>query len=139
MTPKIVHLNNRAARRRVRNAEVSANAQPVMAVILHAKRAVKRDGMVGPIKQVAFCEPNEANKCRAISELLHWAYEYSGSAESRETGIARILTPEASMLYAEMRRMEEADLMRIETWARLFQKLEQDGVTFSTEERSIEA
>ena len=108
-----------------------------MAVILHAKRAIKRDGTVGGIKQVAFCEPTEPNKCRAISELLHWAYEYPSSAESRETGIARILTPEASMVYAEMRRMPEENLMRIETWARLFLQLERDGVTFSTEERSI--
>lgn len=106
----------------------------VLAVIIQAKKAIKRDGTVGGIRQVAFCEPNEVNKQRAVRELLEWAYNYAKTADSAETGIARILTPEALVLYEKIRETGGNEL----DWARLFTRLEKDKVTFSTEVREIE-
>lgn len=136
MTAKIIALNNRAARRRLHNREVEANAKTMMAVILHARRAVKRDGTVGGIKQAAFCEPSESNKAAAIAKLLDWAYNYGGSKESEDSGIGRILSPAASVLYLEILNNVEAQ-KRAGAWARLFDQLKRDGVTFLTEERTI--
>ena len=107
----------------------------VSGVVMHVRHAVKRDGTVGPIKQVAFMEENTEKMQRAaIRELLEWAYKYGGSKESQETGIARILSPEATVIYREVRESE-----KLEDWTRLFLQLARDKVTFHTESREVGA
>ena len=135
---KVVNLPNRAARRRVqRNAEISAdtNAQQITAVIMTVRDAIKRDGTVGSIKQAAFVmDMTEENQQEAVRLLLEWAYNYSTSKESRETGIARILSPEATVLY---RQIKESETPELGLWSKLFWTLERDHVKFHTETRGF--
>lgn len=125
-----LHDSRAARRRRERNRETHG----AVGMVMHAMHAVKRDGTVGPIKQVAFMEDDsEPVQRAAVRELLEWAYNYSGSEQSRETGIARVLSPEATVIYRQIRESEQ-----LGDWTRLFSQLAKDKVTFHMERRGVD-
>ena len=129
--------NNRAARRRAeRNRQVQerAGVLPVVGLVMHIRRAIKRDGTVGPMKQIAFlADDSQENQQQGVRELLEWAYGYGSSEQSKETEIARVLSPEATVIYREVRESKD-----VGDWARLFLQLEKDKVTFHIEKREVE-
>lgn len=135
MSANVIPIGNRAKRRRAKhNREVAADAVQVMAVIMTAKRALLRDGTPTTVVQPAFCEdPTEAKQRECVGKLLDWAYNHGSIEESRGSNVARILSPEANVIYRAIKDGETG----WETWNKLFVQLAKDGVTFKTETREM--